>query len=137
MGIEALRFLVGRWRGEGTLRGRAVTSHSECVRSGDGSLRLDVETRRDGEVVHRESVAFRATAEGGVAATTSPRPGTAQAWEVEERGARLVLRHPGFRWEVAPDGERAYDETFDAVAPDGRATRIVALRHTRLGAPRP
>ena len=129
-----LAFLVGRWRGEGTLRGEAVTTRSECAAAADGSLRLDVETRRGGDVVHRESVEFRSGADGRVVVTTSPRSGTVQTWDVSGDAARLVLRHPGFVWEIRP-GRDAWDETFDAVARDGLTSRIVSLRHVRLEGP--
>jgi hypothetical protein len=53
-----------------------------------------------------------------------------QAWTVEGDARSVLLLSPGFLWRIAP-GPAGYDETFDEVAADGRATRVVALRHVR------
>ena len=133
MRLDGLRFLVGRWRGEGTLRGEAVTTRSRPALAADGSLRLEV-LARQGEVVRRERVTFREDDSGVVVSTTEPRPGVTQRWSVEDVDGVIVLRSPGFVWHVLP-GDRDYEEMFDAVAPDGRTTRIVALRHVRREGP--
>lgn len=137
MRIDDLRFLVGAWRGEGSVRGRPAESRAECAPFAGDLLRMDVETRSGGAVVHRERIVFRGddAAGGAVTASTSPWRGAAQVWRVTRRADGVFrLEHPGFSWEIAPDGPDAYEERFDAVGASGREP-VVALRHRREGAP--
>lgn len=153
--VADLVFLVGAWRGEGTLRDAAVTCRSTGAPFGDGMLTLDHVTSRGGAVVHKERILFRDEADGGVLATTSPWRGEAQVWRVAaaEPGRVWTLTHPGFLWTIRRDDADHWSETFDRVpagapaglrGPAGGAQRppapsvperIVSLRHARDAAP--
>lgn len=142
--VADLAFLVGAWRGEGTLRDAAVTCRSvgAAFGGGDGMLTLDHVTSQGGAVVHKERILFRDEADGGVLCTTSPWRGEAQTWRVEavEPGRVWTLTHPGFLWTIRRDDADRWSETFDrtpAGAARGElgAERIVSLRHARDAAP--
>ena len=142
MGVGALEFLLGRWSGEGTVRGSPVTTTSEAVPMGEGLLRLDVETRDGaGALLHRERVLFRGEADGGAAATTSPWRGGVQLWRVaeEDGGRRFVLTSGGgagerrFLWVMERTGEGTYHETFAVAEPGAAFETIVDLTHRREG----
>lgn len=139
MRVADLAFLVGAWRGEGTLRDAAVTCRSVGAPfgGGDGMLTLDHVTSQGGAIVHKERILFRDDPDGGVSCTTSPWRGAAQVWRVEttEPGRVWTLTHEGFLWTIRRDGTDAWSETFDRVLSPDRmelgAERIVSLRHAR------
>ena len=142
MGVGALEFLLGRWSGEGTVRGSPVTTTSEAASMGAGLLRLDVETRDGaGALLHRERVLFRGEADGGAAATTSPWRGGVQLWRVaeEEVGRLFILTSGGgagerrFRWLIVRTGENTYRETFSIAEPGAAFENVVDLTHRREG----
>ena len=132
---DGLRFLEGRWSGEGTLRGRPVTSRSECRPSaqGDGALSMRVETLRDGAVVHEEDVLWSFDTARVVRCVTRPRADAEQVWRVREtEPGAWELTHPSHRWTIrrAP-GADAYDETFESAGPDGALRPVVVMHHVR------
>jgi hypothetical protein len=130
MGIASLSFLAGTWRGEGTLRGDAVATSTVATPFGESMLRVDVETRRRGETVHRERIVFRER-DGRLEATTSPWRGDAQIFSVsEEPGPRFVLSCGDLRWTIEASGADAFEERFGKLD-GGRFEEIVALRHVR------
>jgi hypothetical protein len=130
--IEDLGFLVGSWRGEGRLRGAAVTTRSVGSEFGGNMIRLDVETEREGAVVHKERILFGVRA-AGVEATTSPWRGDAQRWTVEAAGpGRFVLTSPGLRWTIEQVGPGAYAEVFGRASAGGEFEGVVELVHRRV-----
>ncbi|MCG3134983.1 MAG: hypothetical protein HMLKMBBP_02475 [Planctomycetes bacterium] len=134
--VAGLAFLAGRWRGEGTLRGAPVATRSTCEPFAETMLRMDVETFRDGELVHRERILWRPGRDGAHdGCTTSPWRGGAQEWVVEtvEPGRAWRQTHPGFVWEIRRT-DAGYEESFDRI--DGAARdRIIELRHAREASP--
>lgn len=139
--VADLAFLVGAWRGEGTLRDAAVTCRSRAAPFGDGMLTLDHVTSQGGAVVHKERILFRDEADGSVLCTTSPWRGEAQVWRVAatEPGRAWTLTHPGFLWTIRRDDDDRWSETFDRLRGDAHGElapeRIVSLRHARDAAP--
>jgi hypothetical protein len=134
--LAGLRFLAGRWRGEGTLRGVRITSFNVWRDDADGSLRLSSDTLRDGQVVHRECAVLREAAPGRIAATSSSDRVPAQSWDVAAvEAGRWTLTHPGFAWEIRRESDDVYAETFDEVRSLGSAERVVELRHVRVPEP--
>lgn len=134
-----LRFLEGRWRGEGTLRGRPVTSVSECRPSaqGGGALSMRVATFRDGTVIHEEDILWMFDSGRAVRCVTRPQADAEQVWRIREsEPGAWELTHPAHRWTIrrAPDGH-AYDETFDTAGPDGAMRPGVVLHHVRVAHP--
>ena len=142
-GIGALRFLVGRWRGTGTLRGRPVTSVSEChvSPSAPDALTLRITTLRDGTPIHEEDIHWM-TASGAVGAggasgvavrcVTRPRSDEEQIWRMRRPGAapRWELTRPGYLWTIERTAD-GYREVFETVAADGARTTVVQLTHVR------
>jgi hypothetical protein len=145
-GIADLRFLVGRWRGEGTLRGKPVTSRSECRVSPNApdALTLRVQTLRGGAVIHEEDVHWMTDSSLLVRCVTRPRSDEEQVWRVRalEGGRAWELTRPGHHWTVRRTGDDAWEETFATVAADGAVVPVVVLSHVRdagdaAGAPPP
>jgi hypothetical protein len=133
-GLAALVFLVGRWQGEGFLRGAPVTSRTWGAPFGAGMIRVDAETFRDGALVHRERIVLREK-DGRVEASTSPWRGDAQRFAVaEEPGPRFVLTSGAFVWTITPEGADAWSESFGVVTAPAQFEEIVALRHVRVPA---
>jgi hypothetical protein len=138
-GIEDLRFLVGSWRGEGTLRGKPVTSRSVCRISPNAkdALTLRVETLRDGAVIHEEDVHWMADSAVLVRCVTRPRSDEEQVWRVRQSadGRSWELTYPGHAWSIRRTDEDAWEETFSTVGADGAAKPVVVLRHVRASGP--
>jgi hypothetical protein len=131
VGVAALRFLIGEWRGDGLLRGRPVKSRVVAAEFGPDMIRLDNETSADGAPLHRERVVFRAK-DGRVQASTSPWRGDAQVFEVEETAAGFVLTCGArYRWTIVREGDDAWAETFETADAVGRLEPVVTLRHVR------
>ena len=118
-GIGAFRFLVGRWRGTGTLRGRPVTSVSECRVSANApdALTLRVTTLRDGTPIHEEDIHWMTASGAAVRCVTRPRSDEEQIWRVRRPGAAPLweLTRPGFVWTIERTAD-GYREVFAKVA---------------------
>lgn len=132
-GLCGLGFLAGRWRGEGTVRGRPATSRGVCRPSASSpdALSMQVATSRDGRVIHEEDILWMPATGRAVRCVTRPATGDEQVWRVTRLGADAwELARPGFVWTIRRT-ESGYEETFDAGGADGNMVRVVALRHVR------
>jgi hypothetical protein len=134
MGIENLRFLVGTWRGAGSVRGDAVTARIVGTLRDDGAIVLDHTTMREGAADHRERVVILEE-RGRVRAYVRAADGPEQRFQGASQpfGWRFTRADPrlGFlAWEIAPDGNDRFDERF-AMGEGKAAETVVSLRHER------
>ena len=133
MGVDALRFLVGRWRGEGTVREDRVTADVTATAEPDGSIAIVHLTHRPGAEDHRETIALR-DHRGRTSAFIRSGTGPEQRFQLvpSPSGWRFTRSDPraGFMaWEVERDGD-AIRERFVLGQGDAAET-VVSLRHVR------
>jgi hypothetical protein len=132
--VSDVRFLLGAWRGQGTVREDAVTTDVTCSEDPDGSIVVVHTTHRDGAQDHRERIVVREH-RGRTSAFIRSGSGPEQRFQlVSAEGAfRFTRADPklGFlAWEVTPAGADAFDERF--VMGEGEAAEtVVRLRHVR------
>jgi hypothetical protein len=133
MGVEALRFLVGRWRGEGTVREDRVTADVAVTEEPDGSIAIVHLTHRAGAADHREKIVLR-DHRGRTSAFIRSGSGPEQRFQLvpSKSGWRFTRADPraGFMaWEIERDGD-ALRERF-SMGEGAAAETLVALRHVR------
>lgn len=139
MGVDALGFLVGRWRGEGTVRADRVTADVAVSAQPDGSIAIDHVTHRAGAEDHRERIVLR-DHRGRTSAFIRAGSGPEQRFQLApsapapSRGAWRFTRsdpHAGFMaWEIERDGEDGLAERF-SMGEGAAAETVVSLRHRR------
>lgn len=137
-GLLGLGFLVGRWRGEGTLRGKPVTSRTEChVAAQGGSLSMRTETLRGGAVLHQEDLLWMPATGALVRCVVRPRSDEEQVWRVRAAGDGVwELSYPGHAWTIRRTAD-GYEESYGTVGAGGTVTPVVLLRHRRCEDPAP
>jgi hypothetical protein len=133
-GLEALRFLVGTWRGAGRVRDDAVTADVACTEEPDGSLAIVHVTHREGAVDHKEKIVLREH-RGRTSAFVRSASGPEQRFQLVSAGAafRFTRADPklGFlAWEVVPEGADAFGERF-VLGEGADAETVVTLSHVR------
>lgn len=129
---QSLRFLQGDWHGEGTLGGEPCTLSVRTRAFFDRYVDLEVETRRGGEVVHRERVVLCGEEDGPLCAVTFSASGRVQRWNGTVQGPRTVFvrdprEHRGpedFRWTVERLSDDSYRDVFE-VGPAPGSRRVV------------
>ena len=134
MGVTSLRFLVGRWRGEGTVRTDRVTADVAASLEPDGSIAIVHVTHRPGAEDHRETIALR-DHRGRTSAFIRSGSGPEQRFQLvpSASGWRFTRSDPraGFMaWEIERDGEDALRERF-SLGEGAAAETVVSLRHVR------
>jgi hypothetical protein len=134
MGVEALRFLVGRWRGEGTVRADRVTADVAASAEPDGSIAIDHVTHRPGAEDHRERIVLR-DHRGRTSAFIRSGSGPEQRFQLvpSPAGWRFTRADPraGFMtWEIERQGDGAIAERF-SLGEGAAAETVVSLRHVR------
>jgi hypothetical protein len=135
MGVEALRFLVGEWRGEGRVGDDRVTASIRAEFRDDGGLSIDHVTYREGAADHRERIVIREQ-RGRLRALIRPEGGAEQQFQAADAvaGFRFTRADPrlGFlAWEITPEGWDAFLERF-LVGDGAAAETVVSLRHERV-----
>jgi hypothetical protein len=133
MGVEALRFLVGRWRGEGTVRTDRVTADVTASAEPDGSIAIVHVTHSPGAEDHRERIVLR-DHRGRTSAFIRAGSGPEQRFQLvpSPAGWRFTRsdRKAGFMaWEIERDGD-ALAERF-TLGEGAAAETVVSLRHVR------
>ena len=134
MGVTALSFLVGQWRGEGTVREDRVTAHITGTSEPDGSIVLVHTTHREGAVDHGERIVLRdhrGRTSAFIRVGTGPDQrfqlvSDAAGWRFTRADTRLGL----LTWEIVQDGPDAFSERFLLGEGDAAET-VVTLRHVR------
>jgi hypothetical protein len=134
MGVAALRFLVGRWRGEGTVRTDRVTADVVGTAEPDGSIAIVHVTHREGAADHRESIVLR-DHRGRTSAFIRAGSGPEQRFQLvpSPSGWRFTRSDPraGFMaWEIERQGDDALAERF-SLGEGAAAETVVSLRHVR------
>jgi hypothetical protein len=134
MGVDALRFLVGRWRGEGTVRADGVTADVTASLEPDGSISIVHVTHREGAQDHRETIALR-DHRGRTSAFIRSGSGPEQRFQLvpSPAGWRFTRADPKagpMAWEIERDGADALRERFSLGEGAARET-VVSLRHVR------
>ena len=132
--LSPLRFLVGRWRGAGTVSGDPVTAEIEGASGEDDCIVLVHTTHREGAADHGERIVIRVH-RGRTSAFIRSGSGPEQRFQsvpalVGWRFTRADPRLGFFAWEIEPDGPDAFRERF-ILGEDAAAETVVALRHTR------
>lgn len=132
--LAPVRFLLGTWHGAGRVGDDAVTSRVVAEPFGADMIRLDNETFRDGETIHRERIVFRVK-DDRLQASTSPWRGDAQVFEVEATPTGLVLTcGDRCRWTIVREGDDRWSETFESADSAGRLQVRTTLHHVRTAA---
>ena len=134
MGVDALRFLVGRWRGEGTVRTDRVTADVTATLEPDGSIDIVHVTHRPGAEDHRERIVLR-DHRGRTSAFIRSGGGPEQRFQLvpSRSGWRFTRsdKKAGFMaWEVERQGDDALAERF-SLGEGAAAETVVSLRHVR------
>ena len=134
MGVDALRFLVGRWRGEGTVRTDLVTADVTATLEPDGSIDIVHVTHRPGAEDHRERIVLR-DHRGRTSAFIRSGGGPEQRFQLvpSRSGWRFTRsdKKAGFMaWEVERQGDDALAERF-SLGEGAAAETVVSLRHVR------
>lgn len=134
MPVSDVRFLLGAWRGEGTVREDAVTTDVTCSEDTDGSIVVVHTTHREGAQDHREKIVVREH-RGRTSAFIRSGSGPEQRFQLASAGAafRFTRADPklGFlAWEIAPEGADGFAETF-VIGEGAAAETVVRLRHVR------
>ena len=131
--MKDFKILIGRWRGEGTVRRDPVTAEIRATAEPDGSIVLDHVTRRAGAEDHRERIVIREH-RGRVSAFIRSGSGPEQRFQsvAHAAGWRFTRSDPraGFMaWEIERDGD-ALRERF-VLGEGAAAETVVSLRHER------
>ncbi len=135
--VQALRFLVGAWRGEGRVRDADVTTRVSATLRDDGAIVIEHTTMRAGAADHRERIVIREH-RGRTSAFIRAGSGPEQRFQnvPADAGFRFTRADPKLgllSWEIVPEGADAFSERF-VMDEEGKPTTVVSLRHVRVPA---